>query len=173
MTHAELAKKIYDVAHLTGEFKLRSGQISHEYFDKYRFESRPELLREIARQMAKLIPKDTEVLAGLEMGGIPVATAISLETGIPVCFVRKEAKEYGTCLFAEGAVVENKCVCIIEDVITSGGQVILSAADLRSVKANINTVLCVINRGGDEAIAKLNATDLQVKSLFVRKDFPN
>jgi orotate phosphoribosyltransferase len=87
MTHAELAKKIYDVAHLTGEFKLRSGQISHEYFDKYRFESRPELLREIARQMAKLIPKDTEVLAGLEMGGIPVATAISLETGIRNMFI--------------------------------------------------------------------------------------
>lgn len=172
MTHSELAQKIFDVAHLTGEFKLRSGQISNEYFDKYRFESRPELLREIARQMAQLVPKDTEVLAGLEMGGIPVATAISLETGIPVTFVRKKAKDYGTCLFAEGAAIENKKVCIIEDVITSGGQVILSTADLRSVKANISTVLCVINRGGDEAIAKLNAIDLQVKSLFVRKDFP-
>lgn len=172
MTHSELAKKLFDVAHLTGEFKLRSGQISHEYFDKYRFEAQPELLREIARQMAQLVPKDTEVLAGLEMGGIPVATAISLETGIPVCFVRKTAKDYGTCLFAEGAVIKNKRVCIIEDVITSGGQVILSTADLRSVKANINTVLCVINRGGDDAIEKLKAIDLQVKSLFVRKDFP-
>lgn len=172
LTHAELAQKIYNVAHLTGEFKLRSGQISHEYFDKYKFESQPNLLIQIARQMAPLIPTDTEVLAGLEMGGIPVATALSLETGIPVSFVRKKAKDYGTCLFAEGATVENKRVCIIEDVITSGGQVILSAADLRSVKAQINTVLCVINRGGEEAVQKLKAIDLQVKSLFVRGDFP-
>lgn len=173
MTHSELAQKIFEVAHLTGSFKLRSGQTSNEYFDKYKFESQPVLLKEIARQMAPLIPKDTEVLAGLEMGGIPIATALSLETGLPVCFVRKEAKEYGTCLFAEGAAIENKRVCIIEDVITSGGQVILSAADLRSVGALLSTVLCVINRGGDEAIAKLHAVDLQVKSLFVRKDFPN
>lgn len=172
MTHSELAKKLFDVAHLTGEFKLRSGQISHEYFDKYRFESKPELLREIAKQMAQLVPKDTEVLAGLEMGGIPIATAISLETGLPLSFVRKKAKDYGTCLFAEGTDITGKKVCIIEDVITSGGQVILSTADLRSVNANINTVLCVINRGGDEAVQKLNAIDLQVKSLFVRKDFP-
>lgn len=172
MTHQELALKIFNACHLTGEFKLRSGQISHEYFDKYRFESKPELLAEVAKQMAPFIPTGTEVLAGLEMGGIPVATALSLLTGIPVCFVRKKAKDYGTCLFAEGAEIANKKVCIIEDVITSGGQVILSAADLRSVNAQINTVLCVINRGGDEAIQKLNAINLDVKSLFVRTDFP-
>lgn len=172
LTHAELAQKIYATAHLTGEFKLRSGQISHEYFDKYKFESQPALLKEIARHMISLIPKDTEVLAGLEMGGIPVATALSLQTGLPVSFVRKKAKDYGTCLFAEGATVANKRVCIIEDVITSGGQVILSAADLRSVNAQINGVLCVINRGGDEALQKLKSHDLSLKSLFFRGDFP-
>lgn len=172
LTHKELALKVFEACHLTGEFKLRSGQTSSEYFDKYRFEAQPLLLKEIAKQLAALIPKDTEVLAGLEMGGIPVATALSLETGIPASFIRKKAKDYGTCLFAEGASVENKRVCIIEDVITSGGQVVLSAADLRSVKANITTVLCVINRGGDEAVQKLNAINLQVKSLFIRTDFP-
>ena len=80
MTHQELAKKVYDVCHLTGEFKLRSGQISNEYFDKYRFESQPLLLKEIAKQLAALIPVGTQVLAGLEMGGVPVATALSLES---------------------------------------------------------------------------------------------
>ncbi len=171
MTHQQLAKKVYDVCYLTGEFKLRSGQISKEYFDKYRFESQPELLKEIAKQMASLIPVGTQVLAGLEMGGVPVATALSLETGLPVCFVRKTAKDYGTCLFAEGADIKNKKVCIIEDVITSGGQVIMSHNDLISVGAHINTVLCVINRGGDEAIKKLHAVGLETKSLFVRSDF--
>lgn len=171
MTHKQLAKKVYEVCHLTGEFKLRSGQISKEYFDKYRFESQPELLKEIARQMTSMIPVGTQVLAGLEMGGIPVATALSLETGLPVCFVRKAAKDYGTCLFAEGAEIKNKNVCIIEDVITSGGQVIMSHNDLISVGAHINTVLCVINRGGDEATKKLHAIGLETKSLFVRSDF--
>ena len=171
MTHKELAKKVYDVCHLTGEFKLRSGQTSHEYFDKYRFESQPLLLKEIARQMASLIPKDTEILAGLEMGGIPVATALSLETGIPVSFIRKKAKDYGTCLFAEGVNLFNKRVCIIEDVITSGGQVLLSAADLRSVGASLNGVLCVINRGGQEAEKKINSIELKLNALFKRDDF--
>lgn len=173
MTKAELAQKIYATAHLKGEFKLRSGKISHEYFDKYKFESDPFLLREIALQMVPLIPPDTQVLAGLEMGGIPIATALALQTGLPVCFVRKQAKDYGTCLFAEGAAVAGKKVCIIEDVITSGGQVILSAADLKSVHAEINSVICVINRGGDEALLKLKEANLNLQSLFARQDFPN
>jgi len=172
MTHQELALKLYNVCHLTGEFKLRSGKLSHEYFDKYKFESQPELLKEIAKQLAPKIPKDTEVLAGLEMGGIPVAVALSFETGIPVSFIRKSAKDYGTCLFAEGASVKNKKVCIVEDVITSGGQVILSAEDLRSIDAKLGHVVCVINRGGAEAMAKLEATGLKLDSLFKREDFP-
>jgi len=172
MTHQELALKLFDVCHLTGEFKLRSGKISHEYFDKYKFESQPTILTEVAKQLALKIPKDTEVLAGLEMGGIPVASALSFETGLPVSFIRKAAKDYGTCLFAEGASVKNKKVCIVEDVITSGGQVMLSAEDLRSVGANLEYVVCVINRGGDEAIQKLLGTGLKLNSLFKREDFP-
>lgn len=171
MTRQELAKKIYEVAHLTGEFKLRSGQISNEYFDKYRFEARPELLREIARQMAPLIPPGTEVLAGLEMGGIPIATALSLETGLPCAFVRKEAKDYGTCLFAEGTDVKGKNVCVIEDVVTTGGQVVISTKDLRSIGANISHVLCVIHRGPSFPEPKLTEVGLTLSPLFKKSDF--
>lgn len=169
MTKEILARKIYDVAHLTGEFKLRSGTTSHEYFDKYRFEARPELLREIAKQLAPLVPAGTEVLAGLEMGGIPIATALSLETGIPCVFVRKEAKDYGTCQFAEGFEIKNKNVCVVEDVITTGGQVILSTKDLRGVGAKVDTVLCVIHRGSGEE-PKLKEIGLHMKPLFTRAD---
>jgi len=95
MNKNELAQNIYRVSHLEGNFKLRSGQISNEYFDKYLFESEPKLLKEIAGQMAKLIPDGTEVLAGLEMGGLPIATALSLQTGIPAAFVRKRLKTMG------------------------------------------------------------------------------
>jgi orotate phosphoribosyltransferase len=173
MDHKILAEKVFQTCHLTGEFKLRSGQVSTEYFDKYRLESNPEILNAIAEKMLKLIPAGTEILAGLEMGGIPIATALSLRSGLPVCFVRKTAKDYGTCQFAEGINIEGKNVCIIEDVITSGGQVILSAADLRSIGAKISSVLCVINRGGQEALNKLEAVHLKTHSLFIRSDFPD
>ncbi len=156
MKKIELAKKIYEVSHITGEFLLRSGKISNEYFDKYRFESQPELLKEIAIQMNSNLPKEYDYLAGLEMGGIPIATAISFEAAKPAVFVRKHAKEYGTCQFAEGADVKGKKLVIIEDVITSGGQAIISATDLRNFGAEIDTVLCVIDRqsGGKEALAE-------------------
>lgn len=172
MNHQELAQSIYQISHLKGDFLLRSGQRSAEYFDKYRFESQPRILQEIARQMSALIPAGTEVLAALEMGGIPVGTALSLATGIPCVFVRKEAKEYGTCKFAEGLDVQGKKLCIIEDVITSGGQVLLSAADLRGLEARVEHVLCVINRGGPVAEQKLAEAGLRLSALFQRADFP-
>lgn len=160
-----LAAEIYKTAYLTGEFKLRSGQISNEYFDKYRFEGRPDLLREIAKGLAPLVPKDTEVLAGLEMGGIPVATALAIETGLPICFVRKAAKEYGTMKLAEGADINGRRVCVVEDVITTGGQVIESSNELRHRGAHVTNVLCVIDReqGGRE---KLLERELHLRSLF-------
>lgn len=147
MNRQELARKIFETSYLRGDFKLRSGQHSTEYFDKYRFESNPSLLKAIADHMTALIPKDTQVLAGLEMGGVPVATALSLATGIPTIFVRKKAKDYGTCRIAEGQDFNGKKVCIIEDVITTGGQVLLSTEELRNQGALIETVLCVIHRG--------------------------
>jgi orotate phosphoribosyltransferase len=169
MNRQELAKQIFEVSHLTGEFKLRSGQISHEYFDKYRFESQPKLLKAIAEQMAALIPKDTEVLAGLEVGGIPIVTALSLETGIPASFVRKKAKDYGTCLLAEGAPIQGKKLCIVEDVITTGGQVHLSAADLKNAGAILSHVLCVIDRGTDSK-SKMQEKGLTLSPLFTMAD---
>ena len=146
MDRKELAARIYNISHLTGSFTLRSGQISSEYFDKYLFESEPSLLDDIASEMAKLVPEGTQVLAGLEMGGIPIATALSLKTGIPAVFTRKKAKEYGTCKLAEGMEINGKKLCIIEDVITTGGQVVLSTNDLRGFGASVENVLCVIER---------------------------
>ncbi|MBX2988909.1 MAG: orotate phosphoribosyltransferase [Bdellovibrionaceae bacterium] len=169
MTHAELAKAIYETAHLTGEFKLRSGQVSKEYFDKYRFEARPQLLREIARHMAPLIPAGTQALAGLEMGGIPIATALSLETGLPCVFVRKEAKEYGTCQFAEGLDIKGLRLCVVEDVITTGGQVVISSEDLRRAGARVEDVLCVIHRGSGHE-PKLAEKGLHMKPLMTMDD---
>jgi orotate phosphoribosyltransferase len=142
----ELGRRIYASAHLTGEFVLRSGQVTGEYFDKYRFEGDPVLLDAIAEAMVPLVPTDTEVLAGLEMGGIPVVTALGRHTGLPCAFVRKQAKEYGTRRLAEGAETAGRRVAIVEDVVTTGGQIVLSTEQLRSQGAHITHALCVINR---------------------------
>lgn len=163
MNRQELAKAIFETAYLRGEFKLRSGQTSNEYFDKYRFEAKPKLLAAIAEQMAPLIPEGTEILAGLEMGGIPVATALSLKTGLPALFVRKKAKEYGTCRLAEGTEFSGKNVLVIEDVVTTGGQVLLSTEDLRKAGAKVSHVLCVIHRGTGNRLAPAN---LELRPLF-------
>lgn len=165
MTRETLAKQIYQTAHLTGNFTLRSGKTSNEYFDKYLFEADPKLLGEIAAVMKELIPEDAQLLAGLEMGGIPVATALSLAVGLPCAFVRKAAKEYGTCKLAEGADVNGRRVCVIEDVVTTGGQIIKSVQELRSRGAVIDTVLCVIQRS-EEAADILAEEGLSLKPAF-------
>ena len=169
MDRKELAARIYNISYLTGSFTLRSGQVSSEYFDKYLFESDPVLLIDIASEMAKLVPEGTEILAGLEMGGIPIATALSLKTGLPVVFVRKKAKEYGTCKLAEGTDINGKNVCVIEDVITTGGQVVLSTGDLRGFGAIVENVLCVIERDikGKENLEK---SGLMLHSLFTMQE---
>jgi len=169
MDRKELAAKIYSTSYLTGTFRLRSGQVSHEYFDKYLFESEPELLAEIARHIKELVPEGTEIIAGLEMGGIPIATALSLQTGIPAIFVRKVAKEYGTAKLAEGTEFAGKKVCVIEDVVTTGGQVVISVSDLRQRQAEIEYVLCVIERDvkGRETLKK---EGLELRSLFTMEE---
>jgi len=171
MNKPELAKRIYDVAHITGEFTLRSGAVSHEYFDKYLFEADPSLLKEIAGQMVELIPPGVDALAGLEMGGIPVVTMLSQVSGLPALFVRKKAKEYGTCRLAEGGEVAGRKLLIVEDVVTSGGQIVLSATELRRLGAEVEEVLCVIDReaGGAENLAR---EGLRLRSLFRKSDFP-
>lgn len=169
MTHSDLAARIHAAAHLTGEFTLRSGRTATEYFDKYRFEADPVLLDEIAERMAPLVPEGTQVLAGLEMGGIPVVTALGRHTGLPCAFVRKTAKAYGTRRLAEGADITGRRVLIVEDVVTTGGQIALSTEELRTLGADVREALCVIDRqqGGGEALA---AQGIQLLSLLTAED---
>ena len=165
MSDPALAKRIYDTAHITGQFTLRSGAKSNEYFDKYLFEADPALLRDIARALVPLVPPGIDALAGLEMGGIPIATMLSQATGLPVLFVRKIPKSYGTCKIAEGGPVNGRKLLIIEDVVTSGGAIIEAARALRDEGARLADVLCVIDResSGTTNLAKIG---LALKPLF-------
>lgn len=168
----QTAKDIYKLCYITGNFKLRSGSTSHEYFDKYRFEAQPIVLKNVALLMAEKIKSlhiKFDALAGLEMGGIPIATQVSQELQCPTVFVRKKPKDYGTCLFAEGLEIQNKKLIIIEDVITSGGQVLLSADDLRSSAAHVEDVFCVILRE-PTAVEKLAEKGLKLHWLFTAEE---
>ncbi len=164
-----LPADIRAIASLQGEFRLRSGQISSTYFDKYRFAAQPALLKRVAAEMIPLLPDGSEILAGLELGGVPIATAISLATGLPAAFVRKQAKDYGTCLAVEGGSVVGKRVVLIEDVITTGGAVADAARLVRDAGAEVIGVVCAIWRGeGAPAIAGLPG--LPVAAAMTKSD---
>ncbi|RKN15689.1 orotate phosphoribosyltransferase [Micromonospora musae] len=165
----DLARQVDDRSRLTGEFVLRSGRVATEYFDKYQFEADPALLDALAEQLAALVPAGTQVLAGLEMGGIAVVTALGRHTGLPCAFVRKAAKSYGTARLAEGAEVTGRQVLVVEDVVTSGGQVVASTRELRQLGARVDAAVCVIDRqeGGAEALA---VEGIALRALLTRAD---
>jgi orotate phosphoribosyltransferase len=161
----DLARRVYLASYLTGTFVLRSGATSSEYFDKYRFESDPGLLRELAEAMAGLLPEGADGLAGLELGGVPLATVLSQLTGLPAGFVRKQAKQYGTRRLAEGFDVAGRRLVVVEDVVTSAGAVVEACRALRSEGAEVAVALCVIDReaGGPATLAGIG---VELRPLF-------
>lgn len=161
----DLGERIWSASHLTGEFKLRSGTVSSEYFDKYRFEADPALLREVAEAVVALLPSDADALAGLELGGVPIAVVVSQLTGLPTRYVRRQPKQYGTSRRCEGGEVAGLRVVVIEDVVTTGGVVLDTVAALRRHGAHIATAICVVDReaGG---LASLAAAGIELRSVF-------
>ncbi len=169
LSKKDLALQIEKISKLKGSFKLRSGQTSDFYFDKYQFESNPIILDAITDYLVDMIPKNIELLGGLELGGIPIATALSLKTKIPCVFIRKQAKNYGTKKQAEGQSVKHKKILLVEDVITTGGAVCSSAISLRKEGGLVEHVICVIYRGLSSS--KLEQENLKLQSLFNLNDF--
>ena len=165
MERADLAKQLKATAFLTGQFKLRSGKISSFYWDKYRFESDPVLLSAVVDELQKLLPPSFDKLAGLELGGIPLATGLSLKTGKPCLCVRKAAKTYGTCNLVEGGFQAGETAVVVEDVITIAGQVCASVTQMREIGLVVQHIVCVIDRqqGGRE---KLKEIGCSLSSVF-------
>ena len=143
--------------------------MASEYFDKYLFEADPALLGRVADRMVELLPVDTELLGGLELGGVPIATVVSARTGIPALFVRKKAKEYGTCKLAEGAEVDGRRVTLIEDVITTGGAVRDATRALREAGATVAVVICAIDRS-PEGQNPLDDLGLEVRPVLTKAE---
>jgi orotate phosphoribosyltransferase len=167
---SELIEMMKKTALLHGDFTLRSGKKSNWYFDKYRFEGIPGILRSVAHHMARLIPEGADRLAGIELGGIPLCTALALETDIPAIFIRKTQKDYGTQAQIEGLHKPDDHILVVEDVVTTGGQAIILIKQLREAGLNIVGTLAVLNRneGANEAFA---AENIPFWWLFSRDDF--
>jgi len=164
-----LAADIDATCRLNGTFTLRSGQVSDTYFDKYLFEAQPALLDRVASAMVELLPEGTELLGGLELGGIPIVAMVSAKTGIPALFIRKKAKEYGTAKLAEGPDFAGKRITLIEDVITSGGAVRDAVNALRPMGGVVDTVVCAIDRSPEPG-ESLRDVQLEIRSVLTRAD---
>jgi orotate phosphoribosyltransferase len=154
-----LAAALVEHAYLEGDFLLRSGKRSRYYLDKYRFETRPELLRPIGERISATVREhapDATRLGAPELGAVALAAAASLDSGLPFLIVRKEAKEYGTANRLEGPYEEGECVCLVEDVVTSGGALLESVTALRDAGLVVHTAVCVVDReeGGADALAR-------------------
>jgi orotate phosphoribosyltransferase len=159
MNDSELRSAIVEHAYLEGDFVLRSGRRSRYYLDKYRFETRPDILRALGKRIAGEVAAhapDATRLAAPELGAVALAAAASLESGLPFVIVRKEAKEYGTGNRLEGPYEEGECMCLVEDVVTSGGALLDSIEALRSAGLAVQTAVCVVDReeGGADALAR-------------------
>lgn len=165
----EIARDLDARCRLHGSFTLRSGTTASEYFDKYLFECDPVLLRRVATLMQPLVPAGADMLGGLELGGVPLATVLSQLTGLPALFVRKQAKAYGTAKLAEGDSPAGRHVVLVEDVITTGGAVLNAARSLRDLGATVSTVICAIDRSAPDENA-LAAEGVRVISLLTKAD---
>lgn len=170
MTRSELAKAIKEACYLEGDFVLSSGKHSRYYLDKWRFETDPELLREIAKALAGLLPSPPpDRLAGVELGGVPLAAALAMETNIPYLIVRRAAKEYGTAKEVEGVMAEGERVALVEDVLTTASQAISAAQRLTRLGLEVVRIIYVIDRE-EGAEANIRAAGFDPAPLFRKSD---
>jgi orotate phosphoribosyltransferase len=159
LTHEQLRAAIVEHAYLEGDFVLRSGRRSRYYLDKYRFETRPELLEALGARIAGAVAEaepDATRLAGPELGAVALVAAASLHSRLPFVIVRKQEKDYGTAKRLEGEFEPGERVCLVEDVVTSGGAAIQAVDALRDGGLDCRTAVCVVDReeGGDAALAR-------------------
>ncbi|MGD1275775.1 MAG: orotate phosphoribosyltransferase [Tepidisphaeraceae bacterium] len=169
MTREQLAQRIAEVSLLRGEFTLRSGRKSNYYLDKYRFETQPEVLAELGKLFAAKVSPRVDRIAGAELGAVALAAATSLACGKPFVIVRNQKKDYGTATLIEGILNPGETVVIVEDVLTTGGQVLEAAKTLKDAGARIDRIIAVIDRQ-EGARANIESAGYVFESLFTTAD---
>jgi len=169
MTPEQVAQRIAEVALLKGEFTLRSGRTSHYYLDKYLFSTQPDILTELGRLFAERLGGGVTKLAGAELGGIPLVTAASLASGIPCIFIRNQKKDYGTAKQLEGKLESNDRVVLVEDVCTTGGQVLEAAKVIEAVGAKVVKIIGTVDRE-EGARVNIEQAGYAFEALFTKTD---
>jgi orotate phosphoribosyltransferase len=164
----DLARLLVERALLEGDFLLRSGRRSSWYLDKYRFETDPELLRALGVSLSEAVSEfepDAIRLAGPALGAVALAASASLTSGLPFIIVRGETKEYGTANRIEGSFEPGELVCLLEDVVTTGGALAEAVSALRDEGLVVRNAVCVVDReeGGADALARLG---VRLRALF-------
>jgi orotate phosphoribosyltransferase len=168
VTHDELGALLVDRALLEGDFVLRSGRRSSWYLDKYRFETEPEILRALGERLAEAAREhepEAVRLAGPALGAVALAASAALASGVPFIIVRGETKEYGTAKRIEGPFEPGELVCLLEDVVTSGGALAEAVSALRDEGLEVRNAVCVVDReeGGSDALARVG---VRLRALF-------
>lgn len=169
-THEALGRDLVAAAVLRGDFLLRSGARSSYYIDKYRFTTQPDLLRRLAAELASRLPDGAQRLAGPVLGAVPLVTALSLATGLPMVIVRVDKpKQYGTAQQVEGRIEAGERVVLVEDVVTTGGAALAAVDALREAHVEVLGVLAVVDReeGGGAAFS---ARGVPFQALFTRSE---
>jgi orotate phosphoribosyltransferase len=172
MSNERLGRLLVERALLEGDFVLRSGKRSSWYLDKYRFETEPEVLRAVGESLAAAVREyepDAVRLAGPALGAVALAASASMTSGLPFIIVRGEAKEYGTAKRIEGPFEPGELVCLLEDVVTTGGALAESVSALRNEGLVVRNAVCVVDReeGGSDALARLG---VRLRTLFRAAD---
>ncbi len=169
MTKDELIKRIKETAYLEGDFILRSGKRSKYYLDKYLFETCPDILQALGEEFAEHITDDVTLIAGAELGGVALAAATAIESGKKWIIVRNSKKGYGTGKMVEGILKAGDVVLLVEDIATTGGQVIEAAKIITEVGATVKKIVCVIDRkqGAEENITEAGYT---FESIITKDD---
>jgi orotate phosphoribosyltransferase len=169
MTREQLAKRIAEVSLLHGEFTLRSGRKSNYYLDKYRFETQPDVLVELGKLFAGKISAKVDRIAGAELGAVALAAATSMACGKPFVIIRNQKKDYGTSKLIEGILNAGETVTIVEDVLTTGGQVLEAAKTLEAAGAKIERIVAVIDRE-EGARGNIEGAGYLFEALFTTTD---
>ena len=154
----DLVRRMVAASELHGDFVLSSGRRSSVYFDKFRFLTDPELLRDVAAAVAALLPSDVTLIGAPEGAAMLLVAAVSLQIGLPVTVVRKEPKAYGTGAQVEGIVAPGARVALLEDVSTTGHQVRRAAEVLEGSGAEIAAIILAIDRGGADHLREAGYT---------------
>ncbi len=167
MDRTELARRIRDAAYLEGEFTLRSGRKSKYYLDKYLFETQPDILRALSEMFTTYVADSTTLIAGAELGGVALAAATSMAAGKPFVIIRNAKKDYGTAKAYEGKLSDADSVLLVEDIATTGGQVLEAAKLISSIGAKVERIVAVIDRE-EGARENIQRAGFAFDSLFTK-----